>query len=82
MKNRLKVYRAMYDLTQEQLARMLDVTRTTIYAVENQGLDPSLKLAFHSAQIFKVQADFKWLFMRNLKKSLLLRRFFLNLLQN
>lgn len=55
MKNRLKVYRAMHDLTQEQLAKKLDVTRATINAIENQRYDPSLKLAFRIALFFKVQ---------------------------
>lgn len=31
---RLKVYRAMYNLTQEELAKKLDVTRQTIIAIE------------------------------------------------
>jgi putative transcriptional regulator len=57
MKNRLKVYRAMHDLTQEQLARKLDVTRATINAIENQRYDPSLRLAFQIARFFKVQIE-------------------------
>lgn len=50
MKNRQKVYRAIHDLTQERLAKELDVTRATINAIENQRYDPSLKLPFQIAQ--------------------------------
>jgi putative transcriptional regulator len=57
MKNRLKVYRAMHDLTQEQLARELDVTRATINAIENGRYDPSLRLAFQMARFFTVQIE-------------------------
>ncbi|MGI5920181.1 MAG: helix-turn-helix transcriptional regulator [Syntrophomonadaceae bacterium] len=57
MKNRLKVYRAMYDLTQEGLATKLGVTRATINSIENGKYDPSLKLAFQIAQFFKVNIE-------------------------
>ena len=46
MKNKLKVYRAMHDLTQEALADKLKVTRQTILAIEKSRYDPSLELAF------------------------------------
>jgi putative transcriptional regulator len=57
MKNRLKVYRAMQDLTQEQLANKLEVTRATINAIENGRYNPSLKLAFQMARFFKVKIE-------------------------
>jgi putative transcriptional regulator len=57
MKNRLKVYRAMHDLTQEQLANDLRVTRATINAIENSRYDPSLKLAYQIAYYFKVRIE-------------------------
>jgi len=34
MKNKLKIYRAMHDITQEELAKELGVTRQTIIAIE------------------------------------------------
>ena len=42
MKNRLKVFRAMHDLTQESLAIKLGVTRQTIVSIENGRYDPSM----------------------------------------
>ena len=34
MQTKLKVYRAMHDLTQEDLAREIGITRQTIIAIE------------------------------------------------
>lgn len=57
MKNRLKVYRAMHDLTQEELAEKLGVTRQTIIAIESNKYLPSLGLAFKIANLFKVKIE-------------------------
>ena len=50
MKNKIKVYRAMNDLTQEGLAQALGVTRQTILAIGHGTYDPSLELAFRLAR--------------------------------
>lgn len=52
MKNNVKVYRAMHDLTQENLAEKVGVTRQTIHAIEKGKYDPSLELAFKLARLF------------------------------
>ena len=57
MKNRLKVFRAMHDLTQEDLAEKLGVTRQTINAIEKQRYNPSLELAFKLADFFEVAIE-------------------------
>jgi putative transcriptional regulator len=57
MKNKLKVYRAMHDITQEELAKELGVTRQTIIAIERDKYDPSLILAFKIAEFFKTQIE-------------------------
>jgi putative transcriptional regulator len=57
MKNRIKVFRAMNDLTQENLANALGVTRQTILAIEKGKYDPSLDLAFKIARYFKVSIE-------------------------
>ena len=57
MKNTLKVQRAIHDLTQEDLAEKVDVTRQTINSIEKQKYDPSLKLAFKLAKLFNVKVD-------------------------
>ncbi|NYB26794.1 MAG: helix-turn-helix transcriptional regulator [Methanobacteriaceae archaeon] len=55
MKNKLKIYRAMHDITQEELAKELGVTRQTIIAIEKDKYDPSLVLAFKIVKFFKTQ---------------------------
>jgi len=57
MNNKLKVYRAMSDITQEELAKELGVTRQTIIAIEKEKYDPSLALAFKIAKFFKVEIE-------------------------
>jgi putative transcriptional regulator len=57
MKNKLKVYRAIQDITQEELAKKLGVTRQTIIAIEKNKYDPSLLLAFKIAEFFKVKIE-------------------------
>ena len=57
MKNKLKVYRAMNDITQEKLAKELGVTRQTIIAIEKDKYDPSLSLAFKIAKLFQVKIE-------------------------
>jgi putative transcriptional regulator len=57
MNNRLKVFRAMHDLTQEALADQLRVTRQTVISIENGKYDPSLPLAFRIANLFNVKIE-------------------------
>ena len=52
MKNRLKVARAEIDLTQEELAKRIGVSRQTINAVESGRYVPSMVLALKMAQVF------------------------------
>jgi putative transcriptional regulator len=52
MKNRLKVARAEMDLTQEELAKRIGVSRQTINAVESGRYVPSTVLALKMAQVF------------------------------
>ena len=52
MKNRLKVARAEADLTQEELAKLIGVSRQTINAVESGRYVPSTVLALKMAQVF------------------------------
>jgi putative transcriptional regulator len=57
MKNKIKVYRAMHDLTQEDLAQAIGVTRQTILAIEKGKYVPSLDLAFKIARHFQVNIE-------------------------
>ena len=57
MKNNLKVYLAIENITQQELANKLEVTRQTIVAIENNKYDPSLSLAFKIAEFFNVKIE-------------------------
>ncbi|MDD4995076.1 MAG: helix-turn-helix transcriptional regulator [Patescibacteria group bacterium] len=50
--NKIKVFRAMREMTQEQLADKVGVTRQTIIAIEKNKYVPSLELAFKIAGVF------------------------------
>lgn len=52
MKNRILMLRERMGLTQEDLARKLQVTRQTINAIENNKYNPTLELAFRLAIFF------------------------------
>jgi putative transcriptional regulator len=57
LKNKIKVYRAMNDWTQEELARRVNVTRKTINTVENRKFVPSAYLALKIARAFGVSVE-------------------------
>jgi putative transcriptional regulator len=53
LKNRLKVLRAEKNLTQEELADIIGVSRQTINAIEKEKFDPSLPTAFRLSRLFE-----------------------------
>lgn len=57
MKNKVKIFRAIHDITQEELANKLEVSRQTILAIEKNKYDPSLKLALKIAKLFEVPVE-------------------------
>lgn len=57
MKNNIKVFRAMHNLTQDALAQEMGVARQTILAIEKGKYDPSLDLAFKIARHFRVNIN-------------------------
>ena len=57
MKAKLKVFRAMRDLTQEALAKEIGVTRQTVIAIERGKYNPSLELAFKLARYFDASIE-------------------------
>jgi putative transcriptional regulator len=57
MKNKIKIYRAMFNLTQEELADKIGVTRQTINAIELGKYSPSIELAFKIARMFKATIE-------------------------
>ena len=57
MKNNLKLYRAKFGFTQEDVSQKLDVSRQTINAIENNKYFPSLELGLKLAKIFECKVD-------------------------
>jgi len=57
MQNRIKELRARYNLTQEDLARKVDVRRETIVFLEKNKYNPSLKLAHDVSRVLKTSIE-------------------------
>lgn len=57
MKTRIKELRARYNLTQKELADKVGVRRETIVFLEKGKYNPSLKLAYKIAKVFKTSIE-------------------------
>ena len=57
MRNNLKVERAIKNITQEELAKLIGVSRQTINAVEKGKYVPSTMLALKMARVFGKRVD-------------------------
>ncbi len=57
LRNRIKVERARHDLTQEQLADLVGVTRKTINTVETGRFVPSTVLALRLARVLRTRVE-------------------------
>jgi putative transcriptional regulator len=65
VQTKLKVYRAMHNLTQEDIAKAVGVTRQTVIAMEKGKYNPSLELAFKIARYFKVNIENIFIYDQN-----------------
>lgn len=57
LNTKIKEYRAKLDLTQEELADLVDVRRETIVHLEQGKYNPSLKLAMNIAKVLNVSVE-------------------------
>ncbi len=57
MKNTLKVQRAILDLTQEDLAKKIGVSRQTINSIEKNRYVPSTVLALKLSSVFNIPVN-------------------------
>ena len=62
MTNRIKEFRAKFNITQEELAQKVNVRRETIVFLEKNKYNPSLKLAHDLAVVFKISIEELFLF--------------------
>lgn len=53
MKNKLKIERAILNITQEELAKQIGVSRQTINSIEKNRYVPSTVLALKLSNLFK-----------------------------
>jgi putative transcriptional regulator len=57
MKNKIKIQRAIKDITQEDLAKTISVSRQTINTIEKNKYVPSTILALKLARYFGVTVE-------------------------
>ncbi len=57
MKNKLKIQRAIHDLTQDDLAKRIGVSRQTINTIESGKYIPSTALALKMAKTFGITVE-------------------------
>lgn len=57
MNNKIKELRAKYNLTQNDLAKMVNVRRETIVFLEKGKYNPSLKLAYDISRVLKTTIE-------------------------
>jgi putative transcriptional regulator len=62
MNNRIRELRAKFDLTQDDLAKKVNVRRETIVFLEKNKYNPSLKLAHDIAVVFETTIEAVFLF--------------------
>lgn len=57
MKNRLKELRKSQNMTQDELANAVGVSRQTINAIENDKYNPTLELAIKLSRYLKMSVE-------------------------
>jgi putative transcriptional regulator len=57
MKNKIRVYRSIHKVSQQDLADRLKVSRQTINAIENDKYSPSLELALKMTKLFDCKVE-------------------------
>jgi len=57
MKNTIRIERAVHNITQQELAEKIGVSRQTINAIESNKYVPSTVLALKMARLFQKKVD-------------------------
>jgi putative transcriptional regulator len=57
LKNKIRIQRAIKNVTQEELAAQVGVTRKTINTIENGKFVPSTILAIRLARFFEIKVE-------------------------
>jgi len=62
VQNRIKDLRTIYDLTQDELAERLEVSRQTIISLEKGRYNPSIMLAYKISKVFMCRIEDVFIF--------------------
>lgn len=62
LKNKIKELREQFDLTQQDLAEKVEVSRQTIISLENGKYNPSIFLAYKISKLFNLPIDIVFIF--------------------
>ncbi|KGR80601.1 hypothetical protein CD29_01575 [Ureibacillus manganicus DSM 26584] len=62
MQNRIRDLRTIFDLTQDELAEKLEVSRQTISSLEKGRYNPSIMLAYKIAKVFQCRIEDVFIF--------------------
>lgn len=57
MKNTIRVERAKIEISQQELAEKVEVSRQTIHSIERGKKTPSVELAIRMARYFKIPVE-------------------------
>jgi len=69
IRNKVRDLRAAREMTQQQLADRIDLTRQTVIAIEGDKYSPSLETAFRIANVFGVPLEQVFQYQDNRKRS-------------
>ncbi|MBU5483874.1 helix-turn-helix transcriptional regulator [Clostridium sp. MSJ-11] len=69
MKNRVREFREARGLTQEQLGKLVGVSRQAINAIETGKFEPSIWLAYDIAKLYDSTIEEIFLFEESERKS-------------
>jgi putative transcriptional regulator len=69
IRNNVRDLRAAREMTQQQLADQIDLTRQTVIAIEGDKYSPSLETAFRIANVFGVPLEQIFHYQEDRKKS-------------
>jgi len=68
MNNRIRELRLRLDITQDELARLVDVRRETIVFLEKGKYNPSLRLAYDISKVFGAPIEEVFIFDGEMKE--------------
>ena len=57
MKNKIKIYRSIKGVSQQELAEKMDVSRQTLNAIENGKYHPTLLLGMRLSEFFECKIE-------------------------